>query len=283
MIADLESPDGGSPIASRSDELVRHAITTLVAQAHAAGPCRPPFHPLVFIAPDADTAARWLTELEQGLRSADSVSRWTAADLDAACAAEAIAPLRASITTSRLVIVPSLEPLGSPERQQAFSRLLDAAAARGTAVCVVLSAPPQGAGLDPGLESRLMAGLVVPLPRSSAAQSAAATTGLRPTCGRVIRTTAAYCDIPVAALLGAGRQRSVVQARSLAMYLSRRLTGKSLDAIGREFGGRDHSTVLRSVRAVDDRTKEDPAFAGDVQRLMVAIGGGSRRRKRRPA
>ncbi len=67
------------------------------------------------------------------------------------------------------------------------------------------------------------------------------------------------------------------------MYLSRRLTGKSLHAIGRVFGGRDHSTVLRSVRAVDGLTKEDAAFAGDVERLVTAISGGQRRRRRRTA
>jgi chromosomal replication initiator protein len=74
----------------------------------------------------------------------------------------------------------------------------------------------------------------------------------------------------------------VVHVRSLAMYLSRRLTGRSLDAIGKAFGGRDHTTVMRGVRSVAERITTDAAFAGDVAGLVDELSGsGPRRRTRR--
>ena len=51
------------------------------------------------------------------------------------------------------------------------------------------------------------------------------------------------------------------------MYLARELTGESLPAIGREFGGRDHTTVLHACRRTSARIADDDASREAVEKL----------------
>lgn len=77
----------------------------------------------------------------------------------------------------------------------------------------------------------------------------------------------------VADLRGPTRRQAVVQARSLAMYLSRRLTGASYGEIGRYFGNRDHTTVLYACSKVADLLAESPAqqqLADHLQSQLAA-------------
>ncbi len=74
-----------------------------------------------------------------------------------------------------------------------------------------------------------------------------------------------------AELVGSTRAATPVRARQVAIFLTRELTDLSLPQIGRLYGGRDHSTVLNSVRRVEARVAEDPALAGRVAELRSAI------------
>lgn len=49
------------------------------------------------------------------------------------------------------------------------------------------------------------------------------------------------------------RKQEIVEARQIAMYLSKKLTKTSLKTIGLQFGGRDHSTVIHAITTVEDR------------------------------
>jgi len=53
------------------------------------------------------------------------------------------------------------------------------------------------------------------------------------------------------------RRQNIVRARSLAMWLARKLTDNSLTQIGDAFGGRDHSTVLHAIRKIDAAFDQD--------------------------
>jgi chromosomal replication initiator protein len=70
------------------------------------------------------------------------------------------------------------------------------------------------------------------------------------TAALIIGQTADYFDFTVEELCGPSRSRNLVNARQIAMYLCRELTDLSLPSIGREFGGRDHTTVLHADRKV---------------------------------
>ncbi len=78
---------------------------------------------------------------------------------------------------------------------------------------------------------------------------------------------AEYFDVPVEKLGGKTRKRQIVIARQLSMYLAKNLTDKSLKAIGEMFGGRDHSTVIYSIKTVQDLMETDLVFKDTVAEL----------------
>jgi chromosomal replication initiator protein len=57
------------------------------------------------------------------------------------------------------------------------------------------------------------------------------------------------------------------------MYLAKQLTPRSLPAIGRKFGGRDHTTVMHAVRKVEELRGADASFAEDVELLRRMLEG----------
>ena len=82
---------------------------------------------------------------------------------------------------------------------------------------------------------------------------------------------AEHFDVPVDKLGGKTRKRQFVIARQLSMYLAKNLTGKSLKAIGQMFGGRDHSTVIYSIKTVQDLMETDLVFKDTVAELEKKI------------
>lgn len=74
-----------------------------------------------------------------------------------------------------------------------------------------------------------------------------------------------------AELVGATRTATPVRARQAAIFLTRELTDLSLPQIGRLYGGRDHSTILNSVRRVEARLTKDDALASRIAELRSAI------------
>lgn len=67
------------------------------------------------------------------------------------------------------------------------------------------------------------------------------------------------------------RKRHVVQARQLSMFLAKNFTKNSLKAIGKHFGGRDHSTVIHSCQAVQNQIDTDTDFNESVKDLQKKI------------
>lgn len=82
-------------------------------------------------------------------------------------------------------------------------------------------------------------------------------------------------DLDPDLLIGKSRKRPIVDARQVAMFFCKQLTQLSLEAIGRRFGGRDHSTVIHACRAVQARIDTDPGFQVQVeligQRLQTRV------------
>ena len=85
------------------------------------------------------------------------------------------------------------------------------------------------------------------------------------------KLVAEHFDVPVEKLKGQTRKRGIVIARQLSMYLAKNLTNKSLKAIGENFGGRDHSTVIYSCKAVQDLLDTDTIFKDTVADLEKKI------------
>ncbi|HEU5130770.1 MAG TPA: helix-turn-helix domain-containing protein, partial [Pyrinomonadaceae bacterium] len=64
----------------------------------------------------------------------------------------------------------------------------------------------------------------------------------------------------LAELKSRNNSKSVAIPRQVAMYLCKNLTHASLPEIGRSFGGKHHSTVIHSIRKIDDLRKRDGNF-----------------------
>jgi chromosomal replication initiator protein len=88
---------------------------------------------------------------------------------------------------------------------------------------------------------------------------------------QIQRTVCEFFDIPEDLLRAKTRKQEVVIARQVAMYLSKELTNSSLKTIGLHFGGRDHSTVIHSCQAIQDRLRSDSAFKQNVDQLRRRI------------
>jgi chromosomal replication initiator protein len=93
----------------------------------------------------------------------------------------------------------------------------------------------------------------------------------KPTITSIQQATSAALHIDAQDLCSPGRSRHVVYARQVAMYLCRELTDLSLPAIGRQFGGRDHTTVLHAHRKVQNQIATDRRTSSLVLSLKHAI------------
>ena len=69
-----------------------------------------------------------------------------------------------------------------------------------------------------------------------------------------------YYNLKLAELKSRNNSKSVAMPRQIAMYLCKSLTHASLPEIGRSFGGKHHSTVIHSIRKVEDLRKKDQTF-----------------------
>jgi chromosomal replication initiator protein len=75
-------------------------------------------------------------------------------------------------------------------------------------------------------------------------------------------------------LLSSRRSAAVAWPRQVAMYLARELTDQTLPAIGREFGNRNHTTVMHACRRTAERMASDREAYDTVRRLTELLGGG---------
>ncbi|MEO0454658.1 MAG: chromosomal replication initiator protein DnaA [Verrucomicrobiota bacterium] len=78
-------------------------------------------------------------------------------------------------------------------------------------------------------------------------------------------------DLRMSDMTSKRRPNNIAIPRMVAMYLSRRLTSKSLQEIGDAFGGRDHGTVLHACRSVEDRISNDPTLRQQVHHITQKL------------
>ena len=92
-----------------------------------------------------------------------------------------------------------------------------------------------------------------------------------PTPEKIIRETAKFYNLREEEVRGQSRSKNTTLARQIAMHLMRQLTNLSLTSIGEEFNGRNHATVLSSIRKVEELLAKDPKFAGVVRDISSNI------------
>ena len=85
------------------------------------------------------------------------------------------------------------------------------------------------------------------------------------------RKVCEFYNIKLSDLTSAKRHKAIATARHVAMYLAKQLTTKSLPDIGRNFGGKDHSTVIHAVKKVKENIAKDREFATNLEILTKSI------------
>jgi chromosomal replication initiator protein len=91
---------------------------------------------------------------------------------------------------------------------------------------------------------------------------------------QILRVVAERFQMKTNDLKSKRRTKTVVFPRQLAMYLCRTLTDSSFPEIGRQFGGKDHSTVIHAVRLITDQLQRDHQTRMTIDSLVKAIHGG---------
>ena len=91
------------------------------------------------------------------------------------------------------------------------------------------------------------------------------------TIKRIQETVSERFGLSVSELCSPRRSQAVAYPRQVAMYLSRELTDSSLPKIGKEFGGRDHTTVMHANTKITKMISEDRSVYNLVQELTARI------------
>lgn len=84
---------------------------------------------------------------------------------------------------------------------------------------------------------------------------------------KIQKKTAESFNIDPSEIVGKRRPANIAMARQIAMYLSRKLTTHSLQEIGRQFGGRDHGTVMHAIKVIGNAMENDENIKRKVDYL----------------
>jgi chromosomal replication initiator protein len=141
-------------------------------------------------------------------------------------------------------------------------------ALEGALIRVVAYASLRGDDPTPELAARVLGTLY----------GSAAAAGRASSLADIQAAAAGALDVTPDSLIAHDRRPKVAMARQIAMYLAREMTEESLPAIGRHFGGRNHSTVLHAHRRItgDMESREETRQAVDRARRALGAGGDDR-------
>jgi len=87
------------------------------------------------------------------------------------------------------------------------------------------------------------------------------------------KATAEQFGLRLVEIKAKNNSRAIVYPRQIAMYLAKHLTEASLPEIGRQFGGKHHTTVLHSVEKIDEARKNDKDLNRLLNKLTEQLGG----------
>ncbi len=87
----------------------------------------------------------------------------------------------------------------------------------------------------------------------------------------ILRAVASFFSLKPAQLKSKNNSRSIAVPRQIAMFICKELTNHSLPQIGREFGGKHHTTVLHSIRKIDSLRKRDSEISKAVNTIVKSL------------
>ncbi len=87
------------------------------------------------------------------------------------------------------------------------------------------------------------------------------------TMDEIIKTVASRFGVKIADLKARNKNKNIVQARQIIMYLSRKLTNASFPDIGQKLGGRDHSTIIYANNKIKTALEQDDRLRNQIQEM----------------
>ncbi len=90
---------------------------------------------------------------------------------------------------------------------------------------------------------------------------------------KIIKCVEKYSSYTLQDLCSKNRNKELSEARHMAMFLMKKLTGKSLRDIGYFLGGRDHSTVMHGLQKIEEHIKKDATLKARVKHLEKEVAG----------
>lgn len=89
----------------------------------------------------------------------------------------------------------------------------------------------------------------------------------------IVNVVCEYFGIPIDLLSSSSRKQQVVQARQVAMYISKKYSSVSLTSIGQQCGKKDHATVSHACKTISDRLETDKQFKAtlaDIEKKILS-------------
>ncbi|MEW6584935.1 MAG: chromosomal replication initiator protein DnaA [Nitrospirota bacterium] len=93
------------------------------------------------------------------------------------------------------------------------------------------------------------------------------------TTDQIQKVVSEHFAIKLSEIKARKRTKEIALPRQIAMYLSKQLTGLSLSDIGKNFGGKDHATVIYACKQVEDKRTRDEVFDRMVESLIRKMKG----------
>ena len=87
----------------------------------------------------------------------------------------------------------------------------------------------------------------------------------------IVRAVASFYALKPAQLLTKSNAKQIAVPRQIAMYICKELTRQSLPQIGKDFGGKHHTTVLHSIRKIETLRKKDPELCAVVKKIVNSL------------
>lgn len=89
----------------------------------------------------------------------------------------------------------------------------------------------------------------------------------------IMKEVSSFFHLRVSDLKSKNRNRNIVLARHVAMFLCRELTNTSLPEIGKNFGGKDHTSVIHACKKINSELKSNPDISHNIKQLKDIISG----------
>lgn len=88
---------------------------------------------------------------------------------------------------------------------------------------------------------------------------------------QVVETVASFYDLPIEDLKGKSRKKETVVPRQIVMYLLREEIKSSYPMIGRELGGRDHTTAMHACQKIEKQVEKDESLAQEIELIRQKL------------